>query len=114
MVAHVVLFTPKPSISAAEREAFVQALEAALHGIPLVRRATVGRRFLAARPYDALTTTHYEYLAVLEFESRTDLLTYLDHPAHDALAAQFYGQMQVAAAYDFDVVDGRDVRRIVG
>lgn len=113
MVAHLVLFTPRPSTSSAERETFVQALETALHGIPLVRRATIGRRFLAGRLYDAIATTHYEYVAVLEFDSRADLLAYLDHPAHDALAAHFYEHMQVAAAYDFDVVDGVDVRRIV-
>lgn len=114
MVAHVVLFTPKASITASEREAFVQALETALAGIAFVRRATVGKRFLMGRPYDAMTTPDYDYLAVLEFDSRADLRGYLDHPAHDALAAQFYGQLQIAAAYDFDVVDGADVRTLIG
>jgi Stress responsive A/B Barrel Domain len=113
MVAHVVLFTPKLSTSAEDREAFVAALEAALRDIPSVVRATVGRRFEAGRPYDALTTTPYEYLAVLEFASRDDLNRYLDHPAHAALAQEFYDQLQVAAAYDFDVVDGADVRTLV-
>lgn len=113
MVAHVVLFTPKPSTSAEDRQAFVDALEAALRGIPSVVRATVGRRFVAGRSYDALATTPYEYLAVLEFASRDDLRRYLDHPAHTALAQEFYDHLQVAAAFDFDVVDGADARTLI-
>lgn len=113
MIAHVVLFTPRPAITDDERRAFVDALEAALRGIPQIVRSTVGRRFIAGRPYDALATAAYDYLAVIEFDSREDLQRYLDHPAHLALAQQFYGQMQVALAYDYDVVDGVDVRRLI-
>jgi len=92
MFAHVVLFTPKPSTSAEDRETFVA---------------------VAGRPYDALATTAYEYPAVLESASRDDLNRYLDHPAHTALAQEFYDRLQVAAAYDFDVVDGAGVRTLV-
>lgn len=113
MVAHVVLFTPKADLSAEGRSAFVGALEDALGGIPCVRRATVGRRFLAGRQYDALVPVAFEYVAVIEFATREDLVRYLDHPAHDALAEKFYGQTEVAAAYDYDLVDGADARRLI-
>lgn len=113
MVAHVVLFTPKPTLTPAERAAFVLALETALRDVPGIVRASVGRRFLAGRPYDALAGTAYEYVAVLEFQSRDALVRYLDHPAHDDLARQFYSKAQAALALDFDIVDGTDTRKLV-
>lgn len=113
MIAHVVLFTPKPSITGDERRAFVAALEAALRGIPQIVRATVGRRFIAGRPYDALATAAYDYLAIMEFQSREDLIAYLDHPAHLALAQQFYAQMAIALASDYEVVEGSQARALV-
>jgi Stress responsive A/B Barrel Domain len=113
MIAHVVLFTPKPAISDNERLAFIHALETALRDIPQIVRSTVGRRFIAGRAYDALATAAYDYLAIMEFRSREDLAHYLDHPAHLALAEQFYGQMQVALAYDYEVVDGAEARTLV-
>lgn len=113
MVAHVVLFTPKPSMSAADREVFVGALEGALRDIPQVARATVGRRFIAGRQYDALVTTAFEYLAVIEFATRGDLYAYLDHPAHAALAQLFYAHAAAAVAWDFDVTDGASVRALL-
>lgn len=113
MVAHVVLFTPKASMTADERATFVAALEAALRDIPSIARASVGRRFLSGRPYDAITTTAFEFVAVIEFASRADLVTYLDHPAHEALARQFYLHAERAAAYDIDMVDGADARQLL-
>lgn len=113
MVAHVVLFTPTATTSADARGEFAAALEAALRDIPYVQRCRVGRRFVAGRPYDTLISTHYEYLAVLEFATREDLGRYLDHPAHAALAQHFYNQLDVAAAYDFDMVDGADTRSLL-
>lgn len=113
MVAHVVLFTPRASMTADARDAFVSALEAALRDIPQIARARVGRRFLAGRPYDAMPMTAFEFVAVIEFASRADLIAYLDHPAHEALARQFYLQAEHAAAYDMDMVDGVDARQLL-
>lgn len=113
MVAHVVLFTPKADLSPDGRAAFVSALEQALSGIDFVRRATVGRRFLAGRQYDAMVPVAFEYAAVIEFATRDDLLRYLNHPAHDALAAQFYERTDAAAAYDYEMVDGADAGRLL-
>lgn len=113
MVAHVVLFTPKAGLTREGRASFVAALEQALSGIPFVQRAKVGRRFLAGRQYDALVPVAFEYFAVIEFATRDDLIRYLNHPAHDALAGKFYGQTEVAAAYDYDIVDGADARRLI-
>lgn len=113
MVAHVVLFTPKAAMTADERDRFVAALETALRDIPQITRATIGRRFLTGRPYDALPMPAYGFLAVIEFGTREDLLGYLDHPAHDALARQFYLHAERAAAYDFEMADAADTRTLV-
>ena len=112
MVAHVVLFTPKASMTPAERDGFVAALEAALRGIPQIVRASVGRRFLTGRAYDAMTAA-FDFVAVLEFRSRQDLEAYLNHPAHDALGREFYAHAERAAAYDVDMVDGADARQLM-
>lgn len=113
MVAHVVLFTPKAAMTAGERDRFVDALETALRDIPQITRATIGRRFLTGRPYDAMPVPAYVFLAVIEFRTREDLLGYLDHPAHVALARQFYLQAERAAAYDFEMVDAAETRTLV-
>lgn len=51
---------------------------------------------------------------MIEFaRTREDLLGYLDHPAHEALARQFYLQAERAAAYDFEMVDAAETRTLV-
>lgn len=111
MVAHVVLFTPKTTLSPAARSAFVRALEAAITGIPDIARARVGRRVRSNRPYEGLAPSH-EYVAILEFASVVALQRYLAHPAHQALGAAFYTALERADVTDFEVVD--DVATLLG
>ena len=73
----------------------------------------MGRRFLSGRSYDAITTTDFAFVAVIEFASRDDLLAYLDHPAHEALGRQFYQHAERAAAYDIEMIDGADARQLL-
>ena len=82
-VAHVVLFTPKATVSPDERAAFLEALETAFDAVPDIRRARVGRRLASDRPYEQLGTP-FEYIAILEFDSAAALRRYLEHPAHEA------------------------------
>lgn len=114
MVAHVVLFTPRPDLSSADRETFVAALDAALSNIPSIARSRVGRRVRMGREYDAMAGAGFEYAAVLEFDSPDRLREYLDHPAHEALGRLFYQSAASALALDFEIVDGAAVRTVAG
>jgi hypothetical protein len=104
VVAHVVLFTPKATLSADERTAFLRTLEATFAAVPDIARARVGARRVSDRPYERLGA-RYAYLALLEFESAAALQRYLDHPAHDAVAQAFYVSLERAEVGDFDLVD---------
>lgn len=106
-VAHVVLFTPKPTLSAEARAAFLRALEAALAAIPEIERARVGRRLASSPAYERLSAPQ-EYLAVLEFASADALRCYLEHPAHDALAEAFHASLDEALVGDYELADDID------
>lgn len=111
MIAHLVLFRPKPSLNGAERGAFIDALERALAGIPEIRRAQVGRRVFAGRPYDEQNSEQFPFAAILEFDTEHDLHRYLDHPAHEELGRQFYLAAERALVFDFDL--GSDARALL-
>ena len=111
MIAHVVLFRPRATLEAADRETFLQALEAALAKISVIKRARVGRRVVMGRPYDR-GVPDFPYVAILEFESEVDLRSYLDHPAHDWLGQQFYVSSEAALAIDFALLEGTRVREL--
>ena len=104
MIAHVVLFRPKSTLTDDQRAAFVRALDDALNNIPLIKRATIGRRKVMGRQYDAMNAAEFPFIAILEFDSTADLLAYLAHPAHEALGLQFYTTSEAALAYDFELL----------
>lgn len=104
MIAHVVLFRPKSTLTDEQRSAFVRALDDALNNIPLIARASIGRRTMMGRHYDAMNAVEFPFVAMLEFDSRADLLAYLAHPAHEALGQQFYTTAEAALAYDFELL----------
>jgi stress responsive alpha/beta barrel protein len=106
MIAHVVLFRPRGDLSPAGRNALAEAFETALREIPSIRRARVGMRVLHARGYEALMHVDYQYAAVLEFDDAAGLTAYLEHPAHQRLASQFFEVSEHALMYDFDLKEG--------
>jgi hypothetical protein len=112
MVAHVVLFRPKPELTSNERRAFLTALQHALTSIPAIQRARVGRRLTLGRQYDAHNPQDFPFAAILEFASADDLRSYLEHPAHEMLGAQFYTTSQAAMVFDFELLEGGDVREL--
>lgn len=103
MVAHVVLFKPKPGLDAVARQRLAAAFEHALRDIPTIRRAHVGRRIMHGRSYEQLMTVDYEYAAIIEFDSAADLRAYLAHEAHEALGALFFEAFDVALMYDYEM-----------
>ena len=111
MIAHVVLFRPRATLSDVEKAALLRALETALAGISLIKRARVGRRRVMGRLYDQ-SAPDFPYAAILEFENEANLRAYLDHPAHEELGRQFYTTSDAALAIDFELVDGAHVHEL--
>jgi hypothetical protein len=109
VVAHVVLFRPRASLTRDERTALVEAFSRALREIPDIRRARIGRRLTHGRPYEHLMTENYEFAAVLEFDDRRGLERYLQHPAHDDLGERFFASLDAALIYDYEMSDGAGV-----
>src|SRR5688500_17650419 len=106
MIAHVVLFRPKASLSTDQRLALIAALRRAVSDIPSIKRATIGRRVLLHRPgYETQMAEHYEYSAILEFENETALRAYLDHPSHLDLGRLLFTSADAVLAYDFTALD---------
>ena len=102
MISHIVLFRPKASLSAEQRTQLIDALRNAVSGIPFIKRTTIGKRVLLNRPgYETQMAEHYEYSAILDFDSEFDLRAYLDHPAHDTLGKMLFVSAERVLAYDF-------------
>ena len=113
MIAHVVLFTPRASLSAEERRVLIADLERACQDIPSIRRARVGRRRILGYAYDTVGPVHFEFVAVLEFASEADLRSYLHHPAHVALGRWFHQGAEVALAQDFVMVEADGLKSLM-
>ena len=114
MVSHIVLFRPRPSLTADQRQTIVSALRGAVAGIPQIKRATIGRRLLLNRPgYETQMAEHYEYSAILEFASETDLRAYLDHPAHIDLGKRLFMSAAAVLAYDYVSVEPDRVHELL-
>jgi hypothetical protein len=105
VIAHVVLFRPRPNLTPADRAALLQAFADAARGIPSVRRARAGRRVFSGRAYEAGMAVDYAYAVVLEFDDMDGVEAYLDHPAHVELASRFFASCEAALVYDYDLRD---------
>ena len=106
MISHVVFFRPRATLTAAERTALIESLKAAVTGIAEISKTTIGKRVLLNRPgYETQMAEHYEYSAILEFDSEADLRRYLDHPAHNELGRLLFTTAEAVLAYDFIATD---------
>jgi Stress responsive A/B Barrel Domain len=115
MIVHVVLFRLKPGLRDDERDALAATLTRATREIPSIRRARIGTRVVLGRAYEQLMTTDYSFAAILEFDDRSGLQTYLDHPAHEQLAQRFYASVDAALTYDFEMWESAEgIERIRG
>lgn len=106
MIAHVVLFRPRPDLGPEARAALSTAFERAVREIPSIRRTRVGQRVTHGRPYEALMRAAYPYAAILEFDDLAGLKAYLEHPAHEQLATRFFSVCEDALMYDFELSEG--------
>ena len=112
MLFHIVLFTPRPELSAAERSELVETLEDALRRIPSIRRFNIGRRVKHGAGYEALMTVDLDYAAVLEFDNLAGLHDYLEHPAHAALGRRFMQSLRSSAIYDYQMQGADELRAL--
>ena len=108
MIAHIVLFRPRPELSMDDRRALIGALATALNEIPSIRRASVGRRVRIDRPYEQLPRLDLSYAAILEFDDVGGLRAYLDHPAHADVANRFFAAFAETLIYDFEMEAGAE------
>ncbi len=111
MVLHIVLFRPRPDLTAEDRAALVGVLEGALGRIPSIRRFSLGRRVKHGAGYEAQMATDLDYAAVLEFDDLAALRAYLDHPAHEALGHRFMSSLAASAIYDYETATARELAR---
>ena len=109
MVVHVVLFKPRADLSPSDRAAFVSALKRTVKEIPMVRGVRVGRRVTFGAGDEKTAPAAADFLAVIEFDDLAGLQTYLEHPAHEELGRRFNESMAGGFAYDFELVDVREV-----
>ncbi len=109
MIAHVVLFEPRPGLTRAERQQIVDGLRAAARHVPAIRRLRVGRRVRHGLPgYEQAMGDDYSCAAIIEFETTQALIEYLAHPAHEAIGRHFTESSVRALAYDYQLVEADD------
>jgi Stress responsive A/B Barrel Domain len=111
VIAHVILFTPKPELTDAARRDLLDSLVAASADIPSIRAFRVGRRVRHGLPgYEQLMRDDYEFAAIVEFDDMDGLKSYLAHPSHAAIGRHFIASAARSLAYDYTLVDATDVR----
>lgn len=114
MIAHVVLFEPRPDLGEHERQRILDGLRDAARQIPAIRRLRVGRRLRHGLPgYEQAMRDDYSFAAIIEFETQDGLLEYLAHPAHEAVGRHFTASSIRALAYDFQLVDAADAAALL-
>jgi hypothetical protein len=104
VITHVVIAKPHADLSAGDREAFVQAFEQAALQISTVRAVRIGRRVTLGALYEH-TAPAADFLILIDFDDLTGLQTYLRHPAHEAVSAQFNRLLEWGLVYDFETGD---------
>ncbi len=109
MVAHVVLLKLRATMSADDRDALLESMRVAFTGIPEIRRVRIGKRILLGRGYETQMAEHFEYSAVIEFDSESDLRGYLEHQQHQELGRRFFESVDAALVYDYVTVDASRV-----
>ena len=106
MIAHIVLFSPKPDLEESTKRSFAQSVIDCCKSIPHVRRASIGRRTVVNAGYDRnLGHDAYEFAAYLEFDSSGELTSYLNHPMHQELGRLFWECCAKTTIAEVELVD---------
>jgi hypothetical protein len=114
MIAHVVLFSPKPDLPQADRRALLDALVAASADIPSIKRFRIGKRVKHWLPgYEQMMREDYEFAAIIEFDHVDALKRYLGHSSHALIGQHFNASASRSLAYDYELVDASEVSQLV-
>jgi hypothetical protein len=114
MIAHVILFSPRPDLSEESRRELIHAIAAASTGIPSIKQFRLGRRVKHGLPgYEQLMRDDYEFAAIIEFDDVDALKAYLAHPFHSAMGRHFSSSASRALAYDYELVDASGAAQLV-
>ena len=114
MIAHVILWQPRPGLSTEQRQGVLAALTAAVNGVKTVKACRIGRRVKHGLPgYERLMPVDFEFAAIMEFDSVDGLREYLRHPAHESIGERFTSDAAAALAYDYEVLDLNESSRFL-
>ena len=106
MIAHIVLFTPKPEVTTDAVRSFAQAVLDVCGSVPSIQRAMIGKAISVDPGYTrAMGHSTYKYAAVLEFAHSAALIDYLKHPDHAKLGRLFWDVCESTSVVE---VEGRD------
>jgi hypothetical protein len=104
MITHIVLFRPRASLSADERQAVSSSLASLVKNCPEIRACRVGQRIRHGLPgYEQAMREDFEYALLLDFDTVEGLKQYLQHPRHTALGQFFTEGAAASLAYDFEM-----------
>ena len=104
MIVHLVLFHQREHLSEDTRTQLLADLRHAARTIPSIRRLRIGSRVKHGVPgYEQMVREDYAFVVLVEFDDANGLQAYLQHPAHQAIAAHFTISAQRAVAYDYDI-----------
>ena len=104
MIVHIVLFHPREHLPEDTRTQLLDDLRHAARTIPTIRRFRLGSRVKHGLPgYEQMVREDYAFVVLVEFHDAGGLAAYLQHPAHQAIAAHFTISAQRAVAYDYEI-----------
>jgi hypothetical protein len=113
VIQHIVLFTPKTELAASDRRSFAAEVVRILQDCPSATRCVVGRRVEVDAGYQrTFGDKTYQYAAVIEFDDRKALVSYLNHPAHAALGQLFWDSCENSVICEVEQVDLNDQRAV--
>jgi hypothetical protein len=102
MVWHLVLLKPRADRTNVDHRALIDAFGTAVTSIPAVRGVRIGRRIMHGAGYEQGMPDTAEFAVVLVFDDVAGLQTYLRHPTHEKLGAEFGQSVTSALIYDFE------------
>jgi hypothetical protein len=117
VIAHIVLFEPKPELDPDRLRSFARSVIEGLRSIPSIRRARIGKAIFVDPGYQRVFGDKtYKYAAVLEFENRDGLVAYLRHPQHDRIGREFWNSCAFTTIVEVETMDPltEDIPEIFG
>jgi len=109
VIAHIVLFEPKPEVTPEQRRDFLQSIRDAARRIPAIRNARIGKTFnLYQMPEVSHGQATYSFSAVFEFDDKAGLQSYLTHQVHDRVRLLFWQLCSSTLIVDVELIEPSD------